>query len=253
MNRNSNYANIYPLSGLVICSHCGKPMNRHYYSYGKPSQRVVLSCKNRYRDKKTCDNLPTDNTTLELAVTESIKKLELFKESTLKDALNLVESSLSNKELENKITELKNNIKSIESDLRDIIKMNVSNIEDSEFHKEIYKEKKEMLSHLREELNEQNKLLVNRHINKQRMTQINDFLKGYIPINKEILGSVYKMIISLTREDYLFLICDTKLDKKKVLYNLETIKLKEPLLVDSIISKDNKHTINYKVIKLERD
>ena len=41
----STFKDKFPLSGIVVCSLCGRPMNRNYYNYKQPSQRIVLTCK----------------------------------------------------------------------------------------------------------------------------------------------------------------------------------------------------------------
>ena len=48
--KQSNYGNIYPLSGLVFCGECGAVMNRSYYNYGKTTERVVLTCKKKNKE-----------------------------------------------------------------------------------------------------------------------------------------------------------------------------------------------------------
>jgi len=60
----SRYGNVFPLSGIVHCGCCNRVLNRNYYNYKTPSQRVVLTCKNTSKERIECDNKPIDNDTL---------------------------------------------------------------------------------------------------------------------------------------------------------------------------------------------
>ncbi|MBI9009688.1 MAG: recombinase family protein [Tenericutes bacterium] len=247
----STYGNKYPLSGAVYCGQCGKIMNRHYYNYGKPTQRIVLSCKNRYKDPHVCDNKPIDNDTLELAVIESIKRLNLDNPNILGETLTLVRSSLDSTHIEMEAKEIQEQIKIIEQSIKDIININVDSIaENTDFYKEIYNEKKSELIELKATLQNKKSLLVDHHLHDERIQQISDFLEGYTALNKNILLGVYKAIIAINKNEALLVMSDAKLTKTEIQTNIEIYKTLKPIETRLFVNPDTNRSITYHVIKL---
>lgn len=248
----SNYGNKYPLSGIVFCSHCGKVMNRHYYNYRKPNQRVVLSCKNRYKDASSCSNKPIDNTALEFAVAESIKHLQLEKPKLVDDTLEIVRSVLDTSTVEDEVKALKKEISQVEKDIKDIININVSSMKNNtDFYKEIYNEKKSILTNLKIQLQNKKNALVEHHLHDERIQQMSSFLEGYTSLNKNILLSVYKAIISINQNEVLFIMSDKKLTKKMINNNMSTLLNLTPLESETVKKDGSKFAITYHIVKLE--
>jgi DNA invertase Pin-like site-specific DNA recombinase len=250
----SNYGNKYPLSGIVFCSHCGKVMNRHYYNYRKPNQRVVLSCKNRYKDASSCSNKPIDNATLEFAVTESIKHLNLEQPKLVDDTLELVRSVLDSSEIEDDVKALKNEIKSVEKDLKEIININVSSLNtNTDFYKEIYNEKKALLTELKATLQNKKNSLVEHHLHDERIQQMSSFLEGYTSLNKNILLSIYKAIISINQNKVLFVMSKDKLTKDMIKNNMNTLLNLTPIKSNTVKIKQSKFSVTYHIVNLDAD
>lgn len=249
---NSTYGNKYPLSGLVYCSQCGKKMNRHYYNYGQENQRVVLSCKNRYKDTKPCDNKPTDNTILEQAVIESIKKLNLNKPDLVKEVLEIVKSSLDTSELNKEIKQLRENYKNTENEVREIMSMNLSEVkENASFYKDMYNRKKQSLAELEEQINSKNDKLVTLHLHDERMNQIKQFLEGYTALNTNILKGVYKAVISINKNKVIFVMCDSPLETKEVKKYMNHIQTLDSITNGIVTNPKNRLKLEYQVVKLE--
>jgi DNA invertase Pin-like site-specific DNA recombinase/glutaredoxin 2 len=248
----SAYGNKYPLSGLVYCSHCGKKMNRHYYNYGKDNQRIVLSCKNRYKDTKPCGNKPMDNATLEQAVIHSIKELHLDRPDLVKDVLEIVKTSLDTSELDKEIVNLKREYSKIENELREIMNMNLSEVKNnSSFYRDMYNKKKETLREVETQISNINEEKTTLHLHDERIEQIKQFLEGYTALNRNILNGLYKAIISTSRNDVIFVICESTLTTAQTKKYIKHIQTLEPIIKGKVHNPRNKLSITYSVVKLE--
>jgi len=246
----SNYGNKYALSGMVYCGECGKVLNRHYFNYKKPTQRIVLSCKNRYKDPHVCSNKPVDNDLLESAVIESIQKLNLHNPTVVNETLDLVKSSLDSSHMEMEIKAIQKQIATIETDIKKIISINVESMtENTSFYKDIYNEKKAALIELKAELQNKKSSLVDQHLHDERIQQISEFLEGYTSLNKNILLGVYKTIIAVSQSEVIFVMSDTKLSQKEIQDNIQTYKSLKRIESNTITSSNKKRSITYHVVK----
>jgi len=246
--KQSNYGNIYPLSGIVFCGECGAVMNRSYYNYSKSNERVVLTCRKNNKDH-ICSNKPIDNDTLEKAVIQSINELGLSKDTIIDETLEVVKSCLSSATLENYITQLTKDISKAEKGIKEIINLNVDSIADNtEFYKSLYNEKKTEIVDLRAQLSNKKSMLVNSHLHEERIHEMREFLNGNIGLNKNILMGTYKFIIALNTEEVLLLISDNPITKKNIHSELELYKMMPKIHSGLVSSNNGKRTIKYKVL-----
>jgi hypothetical protein len=248
--KQSNYGNIYPLSGIVFCGECGAVMNRSYYNYGKATERVVLTCRKNNKEH-ICSNKPIDNDTLEKAIVKSIKELELSKDTIIDETLEIVRSCLSSSELETEMSDLKKQITKTQKSIKDIIDLNVDSIADNtEFYKSIYTEKKAELVDLKAQLSSKTSMLVSSHLHEERIEEMKEFLDGNIGLNKNILMGTYKFIIALNRHEALLLISDTPMTKKNIKPEIELYKAMPSIHSGVAKSPTEKYDIRYDVIDL---
>lgn len=248
----STFGNQYPLSGIVYCGCCGRVMHRHYFNYKSPIQRVVLSCKNTIKEKIACDNKPIDNSHLELTAKKSIKELNMEDSSLIDETLDLLKSSFSMKKMHNDIMKLQNKIAGIEDEIKSLIEMNVANITqgNSEFYKDMYQRKKELLMAEKENLSRMQNQFADTHIQQERLHQIKDFLQKEMPLNKTILTTAYKAIIAVSQDEVIFIMSPKKLSKHYISDNLESLKSAEHLYDGQVYSKERMSYINYRIIEV---
>jgi len=251
--KQSNYGNIYPLSGIVFCGQCGAVMNRSYYNYGKENERVVLTCRKNNKDH-ICSNKPIDNNTLEQAAIQSIKELEISKNTIVDDTLEIVRSCLNSSDLESEISYLKKEISKAEKGIKDIINLNINSIADNtDFYKSIYNEKKAELIDLKAQLTNKKTSLLSKHLHDERIEEMRGFLSGNIGLNKNILMGTYKFIIAINPSEVLLLINDDPMTKKIIKDELDLYKAISPIYSGIIKSNNDKHEIYYKVIDLRKE
>ncbi|MBI9009322.1 MAG: recombinase family protein [Tenericutes bacterium] len=247
----SRYTNKYPLSGIVYCIHCGKPMNRHYYNYGKASQRITLSCKNRYRDKAAnCTNKPIDQETLKLAIIDAIKNLDIYNDDILNDTLNLVKSSLDTSKSDKEIEHIKNQITKTENEIKEIININVESVkENTDFYRALYDDKKSKLIDFKVLLQNKNSLIVDKRLHEERIKQMGDFLNGYLPLNQTIIKSIFKVIISTSSHDAIFVIGNKDISTESILEDIMQTNKHQLLHSQRIESSNPKYYVNYQILK----
>lgn len=251
--KQSNYGNIYPLSGIVFCGQCGAVMNRSYYNYGKENERVVLTCRKNNKGH-VCSNKPIDNHTLEKAIIDSIKALKLSDENIIDETLDIVQSCLNSTHIEDEITSLKKDITKTQKDIKDIININVDSISNnSDFYKSIYDEKKAELIDLKAKLSNKKSLLLSKHLHEERIQEMKLFLDGHIGLNKNILLNAYKFIIALNPSEALLLINDEVITNKRIDEDLDVYKAISPIYTGYAKSTNGKQEIHYKVIDLRKD
>jgi hypothetical protein len=148
------------------------------------------------------------------------------------------------------IKETHNQISILESEIKEIININVgSMVENTDFYKAVYNEKKASLIQLKAELQNKKGLLIDRHLHDERIQQISEFLKGYTSLNKNILLGVYKAIIAVSQNEVIFVMSDTKLSQKEIQDNIETYKSLKRIETNTIFNFDAKRSITYHIVK----
>lgn len=248
----SRHRNRYPLSGLVFCGTCAKGMNRHYYNYKKQNQRIVLSCKNRYRDTSICTNKAVDNDSLKIALNEAIRYLKVNPRGIVDATIDIVKSRLKTADIDKSVIILEEKAKRLETDIIKIVNLSVDEInKDNGFYRSVYLEKKELLSSILDELNKKKSLRLDNHLHNQRIKEMREFLKNYTPFNRNILLSVFKAIIAISQNEVIFVISQAELSKKDVRDNLEIFKSLTPIYSNKIVTDTKKKFLSYRIVRID--
>lgn len=247
----SNFSAKFPLSGIVFCGHCGNKMNRHHYNYGKPNQRVVLSCKNRGKGKpkNDCKAKPIDNKLLETTIGKSIEN-SMDMEKIKNEVLTVVENNLSTKSFEDELEETKQSILKLESELKEIMSMDLVSLKDNAtFYEELFKTKKNELETLKQQYRSKKEDISNRNVHKDRMIEIKKYIDDTTLISRRIINTSYTYVVVVNSHEVIFV-----KDGKPIPKQLTSKKLNEILNHKASITKTievNKTMINYTVINLE--
>ena len=250
--KESTYSGKHPLSGRVYCSHCGRKLKRSHYNYGKDNHRIALSCKVGTGKKNKCINLPMDNTTLNNAVVDAIKQLHLDKPEVVRKVLNVVNRSLNNSVIQDDVNNLIVKKESLNKELREVMDTNISDLKDNaDFFREVYNEKRKILSEINIQIESKNKSILELHLNNERMIQIEKFLNGYTAVNTNILNGIFKAIISISQNDVIFVICESEITEDNIKSKMLDIKKANVLSKGFIKGTKKKFDIKYKVVRLE--
>ena len=141
----------YPLTGLVYCTSCNRPMKRHIHGYGRPSERVVLNCNHAPQLKIKCNNGTVRSDMVESAVLDVITTYGI--DLGIDEILTREITSSSNYDfIKEQMNELNKIAIKKKLDIDKLIKENLNNnsIEHTSFNNEYSKHKNELDSILNE-------------------------------------------------------------------------------------------------------
>lgn len=163
----------FPLTNLVICSKCLRPMKRHYHNVGRPNKKVVLNCNHAPTIKtEYCQQKVVASDLVQEAINDAISGLCLDR-----NLFNYIIENLETVFIQTSSRDMIHNLekeltKEIE-DLDNYVSEKLSRLElnDSDFNK-IYIDKKKRIESLKEEISKQKYNISNQLINKNRMDMI---------------------------------------------------------------------------------
>ncbi len=251
----STFKTTYPLSGLVHCGYCGRIMNRHYYSYGKPNQRIVLSCKNRYQEIIDCPGENIDNQTLENACVTAIKHINLFDDTIINKTVDIIASTFTSDKIMNEIAKLKDDITKAESAISKIIeaKINDADVSKSKYYNDLYEGKRKTISSNQSLIDDLEVKLLDHHENNLRKQEIKSFLENDQAISYNIIKSIFKRIIVITKDKVLFVMSNKEITRDEMTANISLFK-ELPIIYEGVhIDERTDRTITYKIVKHEEN
>lgn len=254
-NRTSTFTYKYPLSGIVICVSCGRPKNRNYYNYKKPSQRIVLTCKNNYRDKAKCDIKPIDNQTLELTCAAALKELNLYDDGIVNRTLDIIKGNLDQNKLLNKVELLNDEIRMIEEEIVVLINNKIKDTDKTKdkYYNELYLEKKEIIEDKETEIKNIEKEIVESHQLNNKIKKLKEFLESDSNTVSTVIRAVIKKVIVVNSENVIILISKSNLNNISTQLLIEKSLAKEPLYKSKHIDHITGREIFYSVVEIEEE
>lgn len=251
----STFKDKFPLSGIVVCSLCGRPMNRNYYNYKQPSQRIVLTCKNNYRNKESCSMKPIDNKTLELACTTALKELDLYDNSIIDKTLSIVKDSFDQTKTLNMIELLNDEIRDLEDEIVLLINEKVNDTEKSKdkYYNQLYLSKKEIIEDKETEIKLLEQNIIDTHQNKIRVDNLKSFLeKDDSTVTTVISTLIKKIIVKNPNEVTMFISKDDFINKNNEKY-IKQSELLESIYNSKYIDPSTNREISYSIKQLDGD
>lgn len=246
----SKYSAKFPLSGIVYCGTCGRVKNRNYYGYKRPSERVVLSCKNNYHNQMKCSSKPIDNQTLENAAANAILELNLYDESIIAETLDIVTSSFDQSEILNRIETLNDKIRQTEDEIVSLIETKIKDNDDSKtkYYNDIYTIKKESIAQDELSIKSLENDLITKDNNSKRVDALKKFLSNEVTISSIIVSTVFKRIIVLKPDEVIFVLSDKDFKNDDTKFDIDLIKKLTPIYESTHDDKKTGFMINYKVV-----
>lgn len=253
--KSSTYTDKFPLSGIVYCATCGRVKNRNYYGYGRPSERVVLTCKNNYHNQMKCSNKPIDNQTLENATANTILELNLYDESIIHETLDVVISSFDQSEILNEIELLIDKIRQTEDEIVSLIETKIKDKDDSKtkYYNDIYTIKKESITQDELKIKDLENDLISKHNFARRVDALKEFLSNDVAMSSIIISTVFKRIIVLKPDDVIFVLSNTTFENDNTDFDINLIKELTPIYESEHDDKTTGFKINYKVVNYVGD
>ncbi len=242
----------YPLTGLVYCTNCNRPMKRHIHGYGRSSERVVLNCNHAPQLKINCDRGTVRSDMVESAVLDVITTygLDLGADEILARELT---SSSNYDFIKEQMDELNKMVvkKKVEMDQLIRENLNTDSIEHNSFNIEYSKHKNELDS-LTNELKELNKESLAFYSDSTKYNILKDIFEGKsILSNSVVFKTMIKIILVDAKGDLLIVLnygttsIDEILNDYSLLNNARL--LYEKTHFDSEVNKN----IRYKVVVLD--
>lgn len=253
--KSSTYTDKFPLSGIVYCATCGRVKNRNYYGYGRPSERVVLTCKNNYHSQMKCSNKPIDNQTLENAAANTILELNLYDETIIHETLDVVITSFDQSEILNEIEFLTDKIRQTEDEIVSLIETKIKDKDESKtkYYNDIYTIKKETIAQDELKIKDLENDLISKHNFARRVDALKEFLSNDVAMSSIIISTVFKRIIVLKPDEVIFVLSNTVFENDNTDFDINLIKELTPIYESEHDDKTTGFKINYKVVNYVGD
>ena len=247
----SRYGKHYPLSGIVFCGSCKRVLNRNYYNYRTSYQKVVLTCKNTKLKSVSCNHLPIENETLEMACSAILTKLKVQSPMLINEMITTIEKSFDSSKILEDIATIDLKITTIEDEIRDLIKLRISDESNhnDKYLVKVFDEKKEQIETYNKEIEELNSKLLSNYVNMQRSIELQEFLSNNIILSRNALLSIVKNIIQISNKEVIICMSDIDIPKDKFILKIDTLKSYLPILEGSVTNPKTHNTVNYKLIE----
>lgn len=253
----NKYNTRYPLSGMLICIHCGRSFKRRHWTQGYKTPKIMYQCNSYISERPRCPAKPLSENLLLNACADIINHL-FIKDSKIFEKLNsIIESNLNIQDVDSKIKEKENEMSILEEQVDVLLVDRVNSVEPSVkmMFDEKYKATIEKLNQIARDIEslkkqkELNKDVIYRY---QRIKEILN-LKEVKPeqITKEILDAfIYRMIV-VDKENVVFVINTTNtLAPEDIRDKRNEIIQRESIYTNHIEIKDpiKLLKLNYKVV-----
>lgn len=249
-NTSTRFSNKYPLSGFVYCGSCHRVLNRNHYRY-KTNNRVVLTCKNNYKDKRACDMKPADNDQLVILTNHVLKEMGVFDEHIIDDLLKEFAEVIDNKELYNEISLKENEIFKIEKEIGNLIdfRLTTKGKYDDNDLRALYDRKKEKIKELTIEIEYLKNDLANSLTKEMRLKQIKDALTDEKVLFRDSLITFCQKIIQVSPTEFIYVMGAFDLSKEYFTPLVPKLLNVKPYFENSIYIESLDTTFNYRVVE----
>ena len=251
----------YPLSGLIVCNHCGKNYRRRHWTQGYPTPRIMYQCTG-YVDNdihERCSGKPISEDILLKASCEVINKVYLDKTKLFAKILKLIEKHVIASDDSSTIEALEDKQSDINEEIDEILKKKGTTTDKSEIYF-LDRRYRELIN----EFHEAEKKLKLANLRQQssveaqtRLQNIREILKSeqITPelLSKQVLQACIFRIVLIDREHIVFVLSTGDVDKERSFSKeRKTIINNEPILTGTV--KLDRHfrpeTLEYKVVLL---
>jgi chromosome segregation ATPase len=180
---NFNHSSASPFSSKIICGECGGVYGSKVWHSNDKYRRVIWQCNNKFKNKKKCKTPHLTEEEIKKEFVKAFNNLISNKDEVIKECENTILSLADTKDLDTKITKLKEEINTTVGLMRRLVYENSRKvINQDEYNREYdsylktYEELKTELSKLKDKKNEF----------KARVDKINMFISNLKNNNKLI-------------------------------------------------------------------
>ncbi len=242
----------YPLTGLVYCTVCNRPMKRHIHGYKRNDEKIVLNCKHAPQLRISCDNKPVNNNLVESAVIDVISTYanEMGLTSIIAEK---IAASSNYDEVRKKMDILNKQLIKKKVEVDDFIKRNLktSSIEDASFNLEYTKLKNEIDS-ISTELRIFNNESIKFYGNTMKYEVLENILdEKQIFSNSLIVKSLVKLILVDTSGDLLIILNFGNATQDEILKDYSILNNAQIIYEKTHFDSELNLNIRYKAVILD--
>lgn len=241
----------YPLTNLVFCSSCKRPMKRHVHNHNRPSEKIVLNCNHAPKIKLACDQKVIDNDLVLSAIDDFTNNL-LNTNKLNTEIISAIENNKNIDYLNAEIERLtidnhnaQNELEKLVDDYKELIKEDPSKF-DTEYKniRNSMAKQEEQLSKLNMELsstiiNEHRIKMIEKHINNNFKLSRSNFIKTFI-----------KIILVNPNNDLIIVLDNSPLKASEILNDFTMLDNSSLLLEKTHYDKELNKNITYKVVSI---
>ena len=255
------YTSRYPLSGMVMCIHCGDSYKRRHWIQGYPEPRIVYQCTNYIdaKQKKRCPSKAISEDILNKAVCDAINEMFLSKNASFKELYKLIERHIHIEDVEEDINKCLDIQARIEDEINVILAQKGKATSDIEHfmldkqYKERINEYKDLEAKIHElQVKEQNAKLAIVRLEEMKKVLAMDIITPDL-LTKEIVEAFIKKIIVVDKTTVVMVIDSTgEIEHKAIKEMRKEIANQEPILTKEILLERHyrPERLTYKVVMI---
>nr|WP_176716292.1 recombinase family protein [Desulfosporosinus sp. BG] len=199
------YCSKYPFSAKVFCGNCGNIFKRRQWNSTNTSKKVVWQCKTYIVDgKEACGAKAVDENILTDAFVRMFNRIYENRDAFIKTMTANIEIIIlqrpdigETEALDNRIEELKNNLKSL-------IRFQVNNNVDAEVYNEEYKSISRELEEVRKKRLEHDKVNELKDGLKQRFAEILETINNRDSLLEEFDDKIFNALVEMSPTHFVF-------------------------------------------------
>ncbi|MBG0763099.1 recombinase family protein [Acholeplasma laidlawii] len=242
----------YPLTNLVYCSTCKRPMKRHVHNHNRKSEKIVLNCNHAPKNPNIkCVEKPIDNELI-MSVLNDVISGFISKDRAHAKVIKTLKENPNRAELSAKLKELTKDNEYIMTELDSFVNENLALAkEDPKSFNMTYSKYKDKIEKNNLDISRINLEISNSIISESRKEIINNFIKNNSSIAEGILiRAVFKLIIVTPTNDLVIILNDNKYSPSEIINDFTILNDTECLIDKTLYDKDLNKNISYKVVQL---
>lgn len=242
----------YPLTNLVYCSTCKRPMKRHVHNHKRPTEKIVLNCNHAPKNPNIkCPEKPIDNDLI-LSVLDDVISCLISKKSAHAKVIATLKTNANKSELKANLAKLSKDNEVLLEGLDTYVNENLSLAkENPEAFNTGYMKYKSKLDKNHETIHKLNLEISNGMINESRLKIIQDYIDNRSTIGEGILiKTLFKLIFVTPTNDLVIILNDKHYNPSDLLDDYTLLNDADCLLDKTFYNKELNKNISYKVVQL---
>jgi DNA invertase Pin-like site-specific DNA recombinase len=126
--------NVYPFSGIIFCSSCGRTLRRRHWNKGQKSEKVMLICGDVRVNKGSCNAKGIENSILEELTIHVLNEFIDYRVALLPTLLTAIKSNLDANYIDNELEKKEKQLKEITKKIDKLIDLQLASTDSTGSH-----------------------------------------------------------------------------------------------------------------------